>query len=80
MELLGFRKSMQYLTDSQLDISTFISDRHTSIAKCMRENYNGITHYYDLWHLAKSKMFLLFVILHVIKPCFVFSLLTPSRC
>jgi hypothetical protein len=31
-----------------------LSDRHSSIAKYMRENLAHIKHYFDLWHLKKS--------------------------
>ena len=45
---------MAYLSDCGIKISTFISDRHTSIAKHMREKLSDIVHYFDLWHLKKS--------------------------
>eukprot|EP00795_Rhopilema_esculentum_P004196 gene4196-20383_t len=35
-------------------LSTFVSDRHTTIAKLMREQLPDITHYFDLWHLKKK--------------------------
>eukprot|EP00112_Aurelia_sp_Birch-Aquarium-sp1_P025355 Seg84.2 transcript_id=Seg84.2/GoldUCD/mRNA.D3Y31 product="hypothetical protein" protein_id=Seg84.2/GoldUCD/D3Y31 len=54
MELLGFQKAMEYLNRSGLNISTFISDRHGSIAKSMRDDYKNIKHYFDLWHLKKT--------------------------
>ena len=56
MELLSFQKAMEYLSRSGLKISTFISDRHGSIAKSMRDEYKEIKHYFDLWHLKKSKL------------------------
>ncbi|KAK3715783.1 hypothetical protein QZH41_018834 [Actinostola sp. cb2023] len=54
MEMIGFKRSLSYLLGCGLAISTFISDRHSSIAKYMREQMTGITHYFDLWHLKKS--------------------------
>ena len=45
-------------------ITTFVSDRHASIAKWMRETCPKIckelgkpviTHFFDLWHIGKSK-------------------------
>lgn len=54
MEYLGFQRSLAYLSECGIKISTFISDRHTSIAKHMREKLIDITHYFDLWHLKKS--------------------------
>ena len=31
-----------------------MSDRHAGIAKWLREQHPGITHYFDLWHLARN--------------------------
>ena len=56
MEYMGFQRSMTYLTECGIKISTFISDRHTSIAKHMRERLKEVTHYFDLWHLKKSML------------------------
>lgn len=64
MEAYGHKKAMRYLLDTEMVIKSFISDRHTSIAKWMREecpklckelNKPIINHYFDLWHIAKSK-------------------------
>ncbi|XP_065353582.1 uncharacterized protein LOC135948296 [Cloeon dipterum] len=35
-------------------IKTFCSDRNRSVAKLMREQFKGIEHSFDVWHLAKS--------------------------
>lgn len=37
-----------------LPVAIFISDRHRSIAKWIRECRKDTTHYYDIWHVAKS--------------------------
>ncbi len=55
MEFMAFKLSMDYLITYGLYITTFISDRHTSIAKYMRDVLKKIVHYFDLWHLKKSK-------------------------
>lgn len=34
---------------------TFISDRHSTISKHMREKFGRIKHYFDPWDLKKSK-------------------------
>lgn len=57
MEFLGFQNCMTYLLGCGLAIRAMITDRHTSIAKHMREQLSHITHYFDLWHLKKSKTF-----------------------
>ena len=55
MEYAGFKNSIAHLKSENLQLSTFVSDRHTTIAKHMREQLPDITHYFDLWHLKKSK-------------------------
>ena len=37
-----------------LPVAVFISDRHRSIAKWIRECRKDTSHYYDIWHVAKS--------------------------
>eukprot|EP00794_Sanderia_malayensis_P000970 gene970-biopygen221 len=36
-----------------VQIKTFVSDRHATIAKYTRENEKDTKHYFDLWHLKK---------------------------
>jgi hypothetical protein len=55
MEFMAFKSCMDYLLAQGLTIRTFISDRHTSIEKYMKTSLEKITHYFDLWHLKKSK-------------------------
>ncbi|CAB3991429.1 Hypothetical predicted protein [Paramuricea clavata] len=40
--------------DKELNMTIFISDRHTSIKKHMREQLLKVVHYFDLWHLTKN--------------------------
>ncbi|CAB4007484.1 Hypothetical predicted protein [Paramuricea clavata] len=54
MEFMSFKLSMDYLINYGLTITTFISDRHTSIAKYMRTVLKQIIHYFDVWHLKKK--------------------------
>jgi hypothetical protein len=51
MEMLGFKQCMDSLLVWGIVFDTFITDRHSSIAKYMRENLAHIKHYFDLWHL-----------------------------
>ena len=55
LEYAGFQRAMTFLLGCGLAIGTFISDRHVSIAKHMREKLSNITHFFDLWHLKKRK-------------------------
>ena len=56
MEYHGFLKCMEYMLGCGLLVKTFISDRYTAIAKHMREKLVNIKHYFDMWHLKKSKI------------------------
>jgi len=56
MEFEGFKQCMEYLLGSGILITTLISDRHKSIASHMKKVLKNITHYFDLWHLKKSKL------------------------
>ena len=55
MEFMAFQQCMDFLLAYGLLITTFISDRHVSIAAHMRNVLTNIVHYFDIWHLKKSK-------------------------
>jgi hypothetical protein len=55
MEYEGFQRCMEFLSNKELNMTTFVSDRHTSIQKHMREKLPKIIHYFDLWHIKKSE-------------------------
>ena len=54
MEYEGFQRSMNFMMGQPCGVSTFVSDRHTSIMKHMKEQLPEVIHYFDLWHLEKS--------------------------
>lgn len=54
MEKEGLNRVMQFLSDSSLPVDSLITDRHRQIAKWLRESYPAISHYYDVWHVAKG--------------------------
>ena len=54
MEKEGLYRVMQFLQQQDLTIEVLVTDRHRQIAKWLRESYPEITHYYDVWHLAKG--------------------------
>lgn len=63
MEFAGHQKAFAFLLATGMLIKAFISDRHASIAKWMREEcpkkYKElgkpvIDHFFDLWHIGKS--------------------------
>ena len=55
MEKEGLVRSVRFLKEHKLDIGVLVTDRHTQIAKWMRENLSSTDHRYDAWHLAKGK-------------------------
>ena len=55
MEFMGFKQCMEYLVGCGILITMFISDRHTAIASHMKKVLTNIVHYFDIWHLKKSK-------------------------
>ena len=54
MELEGAKRCFQYLLDFGVPVPEFTSDRHVGIAKWLREQHPEITHYYDIWHIART--------------------------
>lgn len=54
MELDAAKKCFSYLKNSDLKIDIFISDRHKSIAKWIRQSEMNTHHYHDIWHVNKS--------------------------
>ena len=53
MEKEDFVRSFTKISE-WLPISKFISDRHLSIAKWIRENSPHIKHLFDIWHVARG--------------------------
>lgn len=54
MELEGAKRCFQKIKVEKLKIDTFVSDRHRGIGKWIRTSEKATTHFYDIWHIAKS--------------------------
>jgi len=63
MEFLGFKEAFTFLLGTGMIIKSFVSDRHTSIAKWMREDCPKkceelgkpvAQHFFDIWHIGKK--------------------------
>ena len=54
MEKEGLDHVLSHLHEESLDIDVLVTDRHRQINKWLRENHQDITHYYDVWHVAKG--------------------------
>ena len=55
MEKEGLQSVLNFLQQQGLTVEVLVTDRHKQINKWLRENYPTITHYYDIWHVAKGK-------------------------
>lgn len=54
MEKEGLARCLYFLQEQGLSIDVLVTDRHRQINKWLRENHPVITHYYDVWHVAKG--------------------------
>ncbi|MES9883741.1 MAG: hypothetical protein ABW185_23055 [Sedimenticola sp.] len=55
MELEGLKRGLAVLLQENVDIDSLTTDRHPQVKKYMREQQPEITHWYDVWHVAKGK-------------------------
>ena len=54
MEHEGLRRAVGVLLDEGLTIETIVTDRHKQNAAWIRKNLPDVTHYFDIWHVAKG--------------------------
>ena len=54
MELSSAKDCFAFLKEAGVAVKIFISDRHRSIAKWLREQEPHTQHFFDIWHIAKS--------------------------
>ena len=47
MEYEGFKRSMAVMMDEGSGVSTFVSDRHSTIIQHMKDYLSSVTHYFD---------------------------------
>lgn len=55
MEKKGLLRSLAFTRDKGLTVRSLTTDRHRSIAKHLREKEPAILHFFDVWHVSKSK-------------------------
>ena len=55
MEKEGLIRAMAHLEANDIAVETIVTDRHPQIQKWVREELPTVNHYYDVWHVAKSK-------------------------
>ncbi|XP_033127102.1 uncharacterized protein LOC117124881 [Anneissia japonica] len=54
MELEGLKRCLTVLENGNVKIGILVTDRHSQIQKWLRDNCGSITHYFDIWHVAKG--------------------------
>ena len=54
MELEGAKRCFNFLQRMGLTVAAFVSDRHRGIAKWIREFQPQTSHFFDIWHVARS--------------------------
>ncbi|XP_075692944.1 uncharacterized protein LOC142660247 [Rhinoderma darwinii] len=54
LEKIGFQKAIGELQAMNADVKMIVTDRNVAIQEILKENYPGIVHQFDLWHLSKS--------------------------
>ena len=54
MEKEGLVRAINTLQEFGIEIGTLVTDRHLQISKWIREELPSVTHYYDVWHVAKG--------------------------
>ena len=51
----GAKRCFSYLqNNAQVNIPVFVSNRHSGISKRICEVQPNATHFYDIWHVAKT--------------------------
>ena len=55
MEKEGLKRVLDFLQQKEnMRVEVLVTDRHRQINKWLREEQEHITHYYDVWHVAKG--------------------------
>ncbi|XP_008280196.1 uncharacterized protein LOC103357415 [Stegastes partitus] len=54
METEGLMRSLSFLESSGVTIKAVVTDRQPQIQKYLKEQKPDITHFYDMWHIAKG--------------------------
>ena len=50
----GFKRGLAHLERNGIKAEHIVTDRHASIRKFLRTERPDITHYFDIWHVAKG--------------------------
>lgn len=61
MEKEGLVRSVNFLQGEGIQIGTIITDRHVQIKKWIRENLCETKHSFDVWHVAKGIIIVIYM-------------------
>ena len=50
----GFKLTLKDIQNADIPVHIVATDRHVSIKKEMRQNFQNVDHQFDVWHLAKN--------------------------
>ncbi|KAK7877112.1 hypothetical protein WMY93_032192 [Mugilogobius chulae] len=55
-ELEGLKRTVNFLTEQKMHVSTLVTDRNRQVAKWVRETLcpGGTKHFFDIWHVSKG--------------------------
>ena len=54
MELEGLKRVRRCIEQRGAKVRVLVTDRHAQIQKWIREHWPDVTHYFDIWHVAKG--------------------------
>lgn len=54
MEKEGLHRCSQFQKQLRHQVQVLITDRHKQVNKWLREKHPHVTHYYDVWQVAKG--------------------------
>jgi hypothetical protein len=54
MEVVGFRRCMNFILHQGFEIAVLATDRHVQIRSIMGKEYSDTEHQFDVWHLTKG--------------------------
>lgn len=54
MELEDLKRCRNAMEENGLQIASITTDQHISIREYVRDHWPEITHYFDIWHIAKG--------------------------
>ena len=54
METEGLIRCHKLLEDHGVPVATVTTDRHATVAAFIRDEWPGVKHYFDTWHIVKG--------------------------